>query len=218
MELDELKQIWQTLNRRLEEQQVLNLQLLRDGKLEKAHRRLRPLRWGQRLQILGGALLVLWAGPFWAEHLDNGHYLVYGLSLHLYGLLLVVTAARNLYLQSRLDYSASVLEIQQRLVALRVWRLKEAVIYGVTGCFIWVPLLFMLFAEGGADVWASSPAVVWGNLAAGTGCLALFCGLIIWSRRPGWERLRALLEDSSIGQSVRETQVMLEELARFERA
>lgn len=218
MELDEMKQAWQTLNRRLEEQQALNLQLFRDGKLDKAHRRLRPLRWGQRLQILGGALLMLWAGSFWTAHLDNLHYLVYGLSLHLYGLLLVLTAARNLYLQSRLDYAAPVLEIQRRLAALRVWRLQEAVIYGVTGCFVWVPLLFMLFALSGADVWANSPAVVWGNLAAGLGCLALFYGLIVWSRRPGWGRLRAALEGSSIGRSVRDTQLMLEELARFEQA
>src|SRR5579872_1609075 len=201
MELDEMKQAWQTLNRRLEEQQALNLQLFRDGKLDKAHRRLRPLRWGQRLQILGGALLMLWAGSFWVDHLDNPHYVVYGLILHLYGLLLVLTAARNLYLQSQLDYSAPVLEIQRRLAALRVWRLKEAVIYGVTGCFMWVPLLFMLFALSGADVWANSPAVVWGNLAAGLGCLALFYGLIAWSRRPGWGRLRAALEGSSIGRS-----------------
>jgi hypothetical protein len=43
MELDELKHAWKTLDRRLEQQNALGLQMLRDGRLERARRGLRPL-------------------------------------------------------------------------------------------------------------------------------------------------------------------------------
>jgi hypothetical protein len=47
MELDEMKQTWQSLNHRLEQQHALSLQMLKDGKSDKAHKALRPLWRGQ---------------------------------------------------------------------------------------------------------------------------------------------------------------------------
>ena len=38
MELDDLKQAWQVLGRQMERQQALNLQLLRESRLERARR------------------------------------------------------------------------------------------------------------------------------------------------------------------------------------
>lgn len=217
MELDEMKQAWQTLNRRLEQQQALNLQLFRDDRLEKVQRKLRPLWWGQVLQIAGGALVMLTFAPFWVEHRDSLHLMLCGLMLHAYGLMLVVTAARNLYLQSELDNAAPVVEIQRRLVALRAWRLREALFYGITGCFIWIPLLLVGFEYLGADLWVNAPWVVWFFMANGAACLGLLYGILRWSRRPGWERLGSALINSSIGRSVLSTQALLEEIARFER-
>lgn len=216
MELDDMKQIWQTLNQRLEQQQTLNLQIFVDHKLDKARRKLRPLWWGQMTQIVAGIVLMLVFAPYWVAHLGSPHLMVYGLLLHGYGLMFVLTAARNLYLQSRLDYTASVLEIQHRIAALRAWRLREAVLYGVTGCFIWIPLILIGFQQLGADVWIVAPSVVWGFIASGVVCLGLMYGLIRFSRAPGHERLRAALENSGIGRSVRNTQAMLDEIARFE--
>ncbi len=48
MELDDFKQAWQSLDRRLEQQHVLNLQLFKDGKLDETRRGLRPLKLGGR--------------------------------------------------------------------------------------------------------------------------------------------------------------------------
>lgn len=217
MELDEMKHAWQTLNHRLEQQHALSVQLFRDDRLDRAHRHLRPLRWGQYLQIAAGVVVMVLFAPFWVEHLDDAHLMADGLMLHAYGLMMILTAARNLELQSRLDYAAPVLEIQRRLAALRYWRLREGLIYGVTGCFIWIPLVLVTFESLGADLWVHAPAVVWGFIASGAACLGLLYGILLWSRRPGWERLSKALEDSSIGRSVRSTQAMLDEVARFER-
>lgn len=211
MELDEMKQAWKALDRRLERQHELDLALFRDGKLDKARRRLRPLWWGQVIQIAAGVLLMLLFAPYWVEHLDSPHLAACGLLLHAYGLLMVLTAARNLYLQGRLDYTAPVLEIQQRVAALRRWRLREALLHGVANCFMWIPLILIGFRQLGADVWVAAPSVVWGFLASGAACLALMYGLI------RWRRSRNLLERSSIGRSVLETQALVDELARFEK-
>lgn len=216
MELEELKQSWQTLTRQLEKQQALAWQSFKDGRLDRARRRLRPLRWGQRVQIAAGLGLMALSAPFWVERLDTPHLAVCGLMLHAYGLMLVLTAARNLYLQGALDPSLPVVELQKRLATLRVWRLKEGLLYGVTGCLIWIPLLLVVFALLGADLWVNAPAVVWSDVAAGVGCLALLYGILAWSQRPGNERWRAALLASSIGRSVLDTQAMLEEIARFE--
>jgi hypothetical protein len=217
MELDEMKLAWQALNQRLEQQQALNLQLFRDHRLDKSQRKLRPLWWGQLLQIAGGVLVMITFAPFWVEHRDSLHLMLCGLMLHAYGLMLVLTAARNLHLQSELDYTAPVVEIQRRLAALKAWRLREALLYGVTGCFIWIPLLLVGFEYLGADLWVDAPLVVWGNIASGVACLGLLYGILRWSQRPGWERLRKALINSSIGRSVLNTQAMLDELARFEK-
>jgi len=217
MELDEMKQAWQILNKRFEHQQGFNLQMFRDDRAGKARRRLIPLRWGQGLQIAAGVVLMFLAASFWIDHLAEPHLCAEGLLLHAYGLMLVLTAARNLYLQDRVDFAAPVIDIQKRLAVLRQWRLREALLYGVTGCFVWIPLVLVLFALLGADVWAEAPLVVASFLAGGMACLGLMYGLIRWSLRPGHARLRRALLDSCIGRSVLDTQAMLDEIARFER-
>ena len=54
MEADELKSAWQSLDRRLSQQNDIQLALLRDHKLERARGGLRPLIVGQVLQMLLG--------------------------------------------------------------------------------------------------------------------------------------------------------------------
>lgn len=218
MELDEIKQAWQSLNHRLEQQHALSLQLFKDGKSDKARKALRPLWWGQLIQIAVGMLLMLQFAPYWVAHRHNLHLMVYGLMMHAYGLTYVLTATRNLYLQSRLDYAAPVIEIQRHLAALRTWRLREALLHGITGCFIWIPLVLIGFNYLGADVWVTTPSVVWADVASSVTCVVLIYGLVRWSRLPGHEGFRATLDNTFIGRSVRNTQAMLDEIARFERA
>ena len=64
MELDNLKHAWQTLDRRLEQQNTLQLKIFRDRKLDTLRRHLRPLARGQAAQILCGVALVLLSVAF----------------------------------------------------------------------------------------------------------------------------------------------------------
>ena len=82
MELDDFKSSWQALNQKLDQQTELNLHLLQESHGEKARHGLRPLVWGQAIQIALGILLVLASGDFWWNHRSVPHLLVTGLLMH----------------------------------------------------------------------------------------------------------------------------------------
>lgn len=219
MELDDLKTAWQALDRRLDRQYALELHRVEEAGVDRARRRLRPLRWGQVVQILGGVALIVWAAGFWSAHRDNLHLLLSGVSLHVYGLLMVLAAARNLYLIGRVDYGEPVVIIQKRLAALRAWRVGvEAPGFGALGCFVWIPLVLVLFQVWwGVDLWAHAPAVAWGFFASGVACLLVLLGIVAWSRRPGQERFAAALGREAAGGSIARAQAALADVLRFER-
>jgi hypothetical protein len=215
MELDDFRQAWQSLDLRLEQQQGISLQLFKDGKLDKTRRGLRPLKLGQGVQILVGAMLMLLAAPFWVQHRDTPHLLIYGLLVHGYGLMSILFAARTLYLINRVDYAAPVLAIQKQLGELRAWCIRGSLWFGAVWCLFWIPLLLLFFYWLGADVWVGAPLVVYALIASGFACLGLACGLLRWSRHSRRSRLAKYLEDSFAGFSIRRAQAHLDEVARF---
>ncbi len=212
MELDDMKQAWAGLDQRLDKQYALNFQLLRDGKLDKARRGLRPLVWGQAIQLTIGVLITFWAGAFWATRWHVMHLLICGLLVHLYGILLIVFAARVLYLIQRMDYAAPVLVIQRQLADLRSWRVRvEAPVYGVLGCFIWIPVTWMSLAWYGIDLW-SPGFMLWAIASSLVGLAAVV--LVVWlMRRAGMARK---IEDNAAGRSLQKAEAMLVDIARFE--
>jgi hypothetical protein len=216
-ELDDLKSTWQTLNRTLERQHALALHQFREKKLTRFQTGFRPLVIGQIIQIICGGFLALVAGSFWVNHLGVVHLMVYGLSVHLYAIMLIVFAARDLYLIKRFDYAAPVLVLQKQIADLRAWHLRAGLCFGVAGCFIWIPLLLMIFQGLGADVWRRNPEVVGGFLLSGVICLGILYAIVAFSRRPGREKFAKSLEDSSAGGSVKRAETLLEEIERFER-
>ena len=215
-ELDDLKSAWQTLSRNLERQNTLVLQQLRETKFTRFRAGFRLLVTGQIMQIICGALLSILGGSFWVHHLGVPHLMVYGLSFHAYGLMMILFAARDLFLIQRLDYTAPVLTLQKQLANLRSWHVQTGLWFGVVGCFIWIPLMLMIFYSLGADVWTRSPDVVVWFFFSGLVCLGIMGGIIFWSRRPGQEKFARGLVNSSAGRAVQRAQALLDEIARFE--
>ncbi len=216
MELDELKQAWQSLDRRMEKQNSLNRQLLRDSRSEKMKRAFRWAITGQSLQLLFGALLTCVFAPFWIQHRDNLHLIVYGLTMHAYGLSMIIFAARDLAMIAAIDYSAPVLTIQKQLSALRRQRQIAAQWFAIAGCLMWVPLTLIIFYWLGADLWLHAPEVVYWLAASGLVSVAAL-GLIVWlANRPGFARLRNAIDSSIAGKSLLNAQAALDEVARFE--
>ncbi|MEP6975109.1 MAG: hypothetical protein ABI897_06580 [Spartobacteria bacterium] len=215
-ELDDLKSVWQTLNRNLERQHVLALHEFREKKGARFRSGFRLLVFGQIVQIICGGSLALLGGSFWTDHLGVAHLMIYGISLHLYGIMLIIFAARDLYLIKRFDYAAPVLVLQKQIAELRRWHVRAGFWFGVIGCFIWIPQVLMIFYWLGADVWKRNPEVVGWFFASALLCLGFIYALIAISRRPGREKLANKMQDSSAGRSVRRAESLLAEIERFE--
>ena len=96
MEPDELKHIWQALGRQLERQEAIHLQLFRERKLQRARGSLRPLFWGQIVQILFGCLFLLLATLFWSVGPHPAHVVLAGIVVHAYGIGTIIVAGMTL--------------------------------------------------------------------------------------------------------------------------
>jgi len=217
MELDDFKVAWQTLDRRLAEQNALNVHLFKARKLSQVKVQLRPLRIGQLVQLMAGILMSLLFGSFWVDHLATPHLMLCGLALHAYSIMLIVLAGRELHAINQVDYAAPVIEIQQQLASLRTWRIRIAPILAITGSVIWIPLMLVIFAWLGADVWQNDRNVVYWFFASAGVSLAIVLGIMQWLRHPSRQRLANSLDENSVGRSIRQAQSTLAELERFVR-
>ncbi len=214
MELDDFKSAWQALNQKLDQQTALNLQLLRESRAEKARHGLRPLAWGQAIQMTLGALLILFSAGFWSNHRQVPHLLFTGLLMHAYGLAMVLFGVRMQVLIVRIDFGAPVLDIQKQLAQLRRFYVVGGLWIGLPWWLLWIPFMVMVFGSLGVDIYARAPQIITINVAACLVGLILTLLFIWWSK--GRPKLAKMLENSAAGTSLNKAQRLLDEIARFE--
>jgi hypothetical protein len=213
MELDDLKTAWQALDRRLQQQNAFGLQLVRGHSLERTRRGLRPLAWGQAIQVLIGALGALAFAPFWIAHRHEPALLLCGLVMHVYCIGLIVVGALVLARIARIDYAAPVLAIQRELLTLRRTYVIGGLIVGLPWWFLTAPLLVVLTSGVILD---RAPSAIWGQLAVGAVGLLGTWAFHRWANQPQRAALGRKLADGSAGSGIRRAQAALDELARFE--
>lgn len=217
MELDDFKTAWQTLDQRLQQQQELNLRLFRDHKLQRAKSGLRPLFWGQVAQLLWGLGFILLAALLWSEPPMEAAVIAAGVTVHLYGIGCVATAAITLVQMSRIDYSSPVLEIQKQLAKVRRSYIVGGMVAGLPWWFLWVPLIMVLAGLAGANLYANAAPFVWMGVAIGAAGLLGTRWFFRWSRDISRPRLAQAIEDGMTGASLRRARAQLDELLQFER-
>ncbi|HET7931449.1 MAG TPA: hypothetical protein VFL63_08690 [Rhodanobacteraceae bacterium] len=213
MDIDELKRAWSEMELRQDGMEALLGIGFRENRLGKVRAALRPLFWGQLLQLALGVVLSVWGAGLWATQVGQIGVLVCGLVVHAYGLLLIGFAARNLYLVQAIDFAAPVLDVQRSLAKLRAFRVSvETPINFVACCFVWIPVAWAALAAigvhpalGGFLAWALASSVI--------GMLAI--GVVVWAMRRLGHGQR--VEDESAGRSVTRAQAALDDIARFER-
>ena len=215
MELDEMKQAWQALDHRLEQQHALSLQLFRDGRLDTLRRGLRPLVWGQALQMLIGAAGLLVLAPSWIADWHGPAVLIAGLVLHAYCVGLIAVGAAVQLHAAQIDYAAPVLTIQRQLLRLRrTYAVGGALVVGLPWWFLTAPLLVVL-SRG--EIMLRAPMVIWSQLAIGALGMLATAWFHRWSHRPQRAALARRLDASAAGGSLRRAQAALDEVARFAR-
>ncbi|MGH8224632.1 MAG: hypothetical protein ACRER1_00565 [Gammaproteobacteria bacterium] len=218
MELDDFKSAWQVLDHRLGQQHALNMQLFRDTRLDKLRHGLRPLKWGQIIQILIGLAGIVLFAPFWNMHLHEPGLLVCGLIMHLYCIALIVFGAVMLKQIARIDYSAPVLTIQRQLLRLRhIYAVYSALILGLPWWFLYIPLIIVLVSMGsGVNMIHTAPSFIYISVAIGIVGLLAMGWFYRWSHRPERARLGRTIDDSMAGGSIRRAQRAADEIVRFE--
>lgn len=213
MELEDMKLAWQTLDHRLEQQHALNVQIFRDGRLDKMRRGLRPLVWGQALQMIIGMLGLLLLAPIWIAHRHDPAVLIAGVVMHVYCVGLIVFGAVIQGNVASLDYAAPVLVIQRQLLKLRrIYAVGGALVVGLPWWFLTAPLLVVL--TRGA-IMRDAPSVIWIQLAIGAVGLLATWWFHRWSHRPERVALARKLDDSTAGGSIRRAQAAMDDIARF---
>lgn len=214
MELDDMKVAWRELSQRLDAQAALNLGALKSDKLDTMRRGLRPLAWGQAIQIVIGVLVAVWGANFWIAHRDVTHLLVAGLMVHAAGVSMIALGVLMEVLIARIDYAAPVLVIQRQFAQLRKAYVVGGLAVGLPWWVLWVPFGLVLFGTLGVDVYAHAPSAVWMNVAAGVGGMLATWGFLHWARtRP---KLAKWLSDGAAGTRITRAQARLDEIARFE--
>ena len=214
MELDDMKLVWQTLDRRLEQQHALNVQIFRDTRLDKMRRGLRPLVWGQALQMIIGVLGLLLLAPIWIAHRHDTAVLIAGVVMHVYCVGLIVFGAVVQGSIARLDYAAPVLAIQRQLLKLRrTYAVGGALVVGLPWWFLTAPLLIVLTR---GVIMQNAPSVIWIQVAIGAAGLLATWWFHRWSHRPERATWARKLDDSATGGSLRRALAATDDIVRFE--
>lgn len=216
MELDDLKQAWQTLDKRMQQQNALQFVAFRERKAGSIKASLRPLFWGQLVQILFGIASVVAGVWLWKNFSAITTVLVAGIFVHLYGIATIIASSTVLVGICKIDRSLPVLELQQRLVTLRRTYIVSGAVIGLPWWLLWMvpPVVVIALHAQQTGAAVVSPSLL-GWLAVGVAGLIGTLWFHRWSRKPGREALAKRLDDGAAGGSLRRAQAELDALKAY---
>lgn len=220
MELEEFRQAWQTLGQQLERQQDLQWQLLRDRKLDRLRGYLRPLMWGQVLQILLGIGLIVLGVACWSRNSGVLSLFATGVGVHVFGVVNIMLAGITLGRIGQIDYTAPVVSIQRQNARLLQVYLRNGSVCGLAWWIMWLPVTMAFAGLARIDLVQLAPSYIWSGIAVSVVGLAGTWFYVRRSRRHRTAAGRAPPVDARTGDGgdgIRRGQRLLDELARFER-
>jgi serine/threonine-protein kinase len=216
MELDEFKQQWQEMDRKLDRSIALNLRLLTEKRTRRTKLRLVPMLLLQPVQMVIGVALTIFFARFWIANLGTWPLLISGVLLHALSVGLVIDAVVRTALIVRINYAAPVVTIQRYLALMRRWEIRSFKWAWVAVWLAPAPLLIVgakLLTT--VDLWSVAPNVVIytaiGSIV-GVGLSYLFD---LWTRHS--PRLGAAMNSMYVGYSIAGAQAHLDEIDEFAR-
>jgi serine/threonine protein kinase len=124
----------------LEQQELAGrLLLTRRQLIQRVEDSLRPFFRRQVLQILIGVVFIAIGARCWAPNLQIPYRVVCGVIIHVYGLLLIISAAITCSGIKRIDYSKPVGQIRGKLDSIRSSYLRRSPAVGFAWWLLWVP-------------------------------------------------------------------------------
>ena len=184
MDLDELKEKWTELDRKLDVNIRLNRQLLSATKLNQTRSSLKRLAVYTGLEAAVWFAIIVVLGNFIYEHISMAQFAVAGVALDVYSIVTLNFLIRQIALALRIDYGKPIATIQKQIEALRVLRIRTIQWGVLAGLVAWVPFMIVLFKVAfGVDIYEA--AWVWSNVAFG---LALI-PVAIWVSKKFGDRM-----------------------------
>lgn len=217
MEVNEMKAAWEAMNEQLKRDSAIHLAIYTHHKMASARSSLRPLFWGQLLQIIFGICFLLLAAALWSSHPGAASIIAAGLVVNAYGVGCLISAGIVMDAISNIDYAGSVLQIQDGLARVRRAYILSTIVTGLSWWFLWIPVLMALFGLVHVNVYAQAPSVIWLGIAVGGAGLTTMLWLYARSRQPGHERLREFVDRAMILRSLQKAHTQLEEIQQFSR-
>jgi hypothetical protein len=217
---EELRNEWSDRSRRLDERLRLGAHLLRDDWTERQRERV----W--KLGLFGKFSMAVWIatmvllGHFLGTHAKQPALFVTALVLDVWVIAAGIAQVRQQQALRNLDFGLPILELQARVEALRIARIRSFNRAFLTGQIVWwIPFVVVVFAGAfGADLYLSPQfrAFAAWNIAGGIA----FIPLAIWLSRRYGERLSGSsivrhIADSITGRDIAAAREYLEKLRRF---
>ncbi|MDQ2839754.1 MAG: hypothetical protein M3Y72_01670 [Acidobacteriota bacterium] len=216
MELNELKSTWQLLEKALERSNTLSVAMLRQQKLDAAHRSLTPLKQNQAFQMFLGVLFLLLAALLWSTKPTAISIILGGIVVQAYGVGCILTAGIVFSLLRRVDYAAPVVEVQAGLARVRRAYGVCVLVAGLSWWFLWIPLLMLLAALARINFYAHAPSVIWIGMAIGVAGLLGTYRVYRYSLKSPNRKFRQFVERATFGRSLQSAVQHLTEVRRFE--
>ena len=219
MDIEDMQRLWEEQNRKLDAGLRLNARVLNQSVLGKAEASTKRLSWLLLFELPLDALLLFGLGSFIARHVTDARFLIPAVALHLFVIILASSSVRQVIALRGIDYSAPILEIQKRLGALQVERIRVTKWVFLSAPLVWTPLLIVsLKGLLGVDPYAIfSGAWLAANLLFGLAVIAL----ALWISRSYADRmersplLQRLMRDLA-GQNLNAALGFVGSLERFE--
>jgi len=219
MNLQEMKEIWEQYDARIERALTINTELFKEQKLSKARWALRRFAIFPILDLMF-ALAAIWlVGAFVGDHWPDLRFVLPGSTLLLAAIILLIVNIYQLNLISMIDFGASVADNQRKLELLKVSRIRT-----IKWVLLLAPLLgfatLVVGVKGLLDfdiVEHFSSAWLVANVAFGLAFVPFGIWTSRWlAGRFGQSTLLRSLCDNVSGRSLQTATRFLNELAEFE--
>jgi hypothetical protein len=218
--LEELRNDWSDRSQRLDERLRLNAHLLRDDWIERQRERMWKLGpFGKFSMVVWIATMVL-LGHFLGTHANQPALFVTALVLDVWVIAAGFAEVRQQQALRNLDFGLPLIELQARVEALRIARIRSFNRALLTGQIVWwIPFVVVLFAGTfGVNLYLLPQfrAFAAWNIAGGIA----FIPLAMWLSRRYGERLSRSsivrhIADSIAGRDIAAAREYLEKLRRF---
>lgn len=219
MELEQLKDIWNTYDKKLDQHLQLNRRILREMKLDKVRSSMHGLTVNRTVSLVVIVLIISALGSFIATHFVLMAPTISAAILVIFFSIILVSNMHQIVSAQRIDYAAPVIVIQQQLEEMNQHTLRFFRLF-MFSCPFYMTYIFLgVYLLTGVDFYQEASAGWFRSQLTFSGVMLVavlvFNGLISHSNsRYRW--VRKLVAGIG-GKEVVDSQKFLRELEKFEK-